>query len=230
MAEHTAGRGTPSIAAPRRTRAVAVPIGTLAVASACWIVSLRQMSGMDQGPATELGTVVSFLALWTPMMAAMMLPAALPAVARFATDNQRATAGVEFVAAYVAVWTAVGIAAFALYRAHGAVAAGTLTIAAGLYELSPVKRECRRRCREHVRSGVEFGTYCVGSSVGLMVALLALGVMSVTWTAVIAAVVFVQKLLPPRGALDATVALGLVGLGTLVALVPAHVPGLSLPM
>lgn len=230
MTEHTAAGHTPSSAGRRRMRAVATPIGTLAVASACWLVSLRQMSGMDMGPATELGALASFLGLWTPMMAAMMLPAALPAVARFTTDNPRATAGVEFVAAYVAVWTAMGVAAFALYRAHGEVAAGALTIAAGLYELTPVKRECRRRCRERLRSGVEFGTYCVGSSAGLMVALLALGVMSVTWMAVIAALVFVQKLLPPRVELDVTVALGLVGLGAFVALAPASVPGLSLPM
>jgi predicted metal-binding integral membrane protein DUF2182 len=58
---------------------------------------------------------------------------------------------------------------------------------AGLYELTPLKRNCRRRCRERVRSGFEFGLYCVGSSAGLMVMLVALGVMSVTLMAVVAA-------------------------------------------
>jgi predicted metal-binding membrane protein len=230
MIEHTVARDVRSDAVRRRLGAVAAPIGTLAVAGACWVVSLRQMSGMDMGPATELGALASFLGLWAPMMAAMMLPAALPAVARFTKDNPRMTTGVVFVATYVAVWTAVGLAVFALYRAHGEVAAGALTVAAGLYELTPVKRECRRRCRERLRSGLEFGTYCVGSSVGLMVALLALGVMSVTWMAVIAALVFIQKALRPRVALDATVALGLVALGALVALAPGAVPGLAIPM
>jgi predicted metal-binding membrane protein len=123
-----------------------------------------------------------------------------------------------------------GVAVFALYRAHGGTAAGVLTIAAGIYELTPVKRECRRRCRARLRSGFEFGAYCVGSSVGLMVALLALGAMSVTWMGLVAALVFVQKIVPPRVVLDVTVALGLVALGALVALAPDAVPGLALPM
>jgi len=50
--------------------------------------------------------------------------------------------------------------------------AGALTVAAGLYELTPLKRECRRQCRESLRSGFTFGLYCLGSSIGLMVMLL----------------------------------------------------------
>lgn len=53
-----------------------------------------------------------------------------------------------------------------------------MTIAAGAYEFTPLKRHHRRRCREDVRSGLQFGLYCVGSSIGLMVMLVALGVMS----------------------------------------------------
>ena len=51
-----------------------MPIATLGVAAVAWVVTLRQMNGMDMGGATELGSLVSFLALWVPMMAAMMLP------------------------------------------------------------------------------------------------------------------------------------------------------------
>src|SRR5207249_3809065 len=80
--------------------------------------------------------------------------------------------------------------------------AGTLTIAAGVYELTPLKRECRRRCHRAVRSGFQFGFYCFGSSIGLMLILLAVGVMSVTWMAVVAALVVAQKLLPPRASID----------------------------
>jgi predicted metal-binding membrane protein len=71
-----------------------------------------------------------------------------------------------------------------------------MVIAAGAYELTPLKRHFRRRCREDVRSGFTFGLFCVGSCLGLMVALLALGVMSLTWMSVIAALVLAQKLLP----------------------------------
>ena len=62
-----------------RSRTAFVPAATLAVAGVAWVVTLRQMSGMDMGGATELGSLASFVALWVPMMAAMMLPGAVPA-------------------------------------------------------------------------------------------------------------------------------------------------------
>ena len=91
-----------------------------------------------------------------------------------------------------------------------------MTILAGLYELTPLKRACRERCRERVRSGARFGVYCVGSSVGLMVMLLALGVMSVTLMVAVAAIVLAQKLLPPRPFLDAALAVAIVAFGVVV--------------
>jgi predicted metal-binding membrane protein len=135
-----------------------------------------------------------------------------------------------FVGSYLAVWTLVGLAVYPLYRPHGAVAAGVVAIAAGVYELTPVKQYCRRRCREGVRSGFGFGLYCVGSSIGLMLMLVALGVMSVTWMAVIAVLVLAQKLLPPKLAIDLPLALAIVGLGILIVLAPSSVPGLTPPM
>jgi predicted metal-binding membrane protein len=181
----------------------------LGLAEACWVVAVRQMSGMDMGAATELGSLGFFVAAWVPMMAAMMLPGAVPAAARV----RGALAVPFFAGSYLAVWTAIGLAVYAVYRPHGAAVAGALTIAAGLYELTPLKDHCRRRCRESVRSGFEFGVWCVGSSIGLMVVLLALGAMSVTWMALVAVLVLAQKLLPPRAALDVPVALAIVALG-----------------
>ena len=183
----------------------------LGVAAAAWVVAIEQMRGMDMGAATELGSPAFFVAVWVPMMAAMMLPGAVRAVSRV-----DALVVPFFAASYLAVWTVVGLAIYALYRPHGALAAGALTIAAGLYELTPLKRHCRRRCRERVRSGFEFGLDCVGSSIGLMAVLVALGAMSITWMAVVAVLVLVQKLLPPRASLDVPVALAIVGLGILV--------------
>jgi predicted metal-binding membrane protein len=110
-----------------------------------------------------------------------------------------------------------GVAVYALYRPHGSLVAGALTIGAGLYELTPLKRECRRRCRESVRSGVEFGVYCVGSSIGLMVMLLALGVMSLTWMSLTAVLVLIQKVLPDHPTIDVPVAVAIVALGIAVA-------------
>jgi len=97
---------------------------------------------------------------------------------------------------YLAVWTLVGVVMYVLYRPHGTFAAGAVAIAAGLYEFTPLKRRFRRCCRASVRSGFEFGLYCVGSSIGLMLVLVALDVMSVTWMSAIAVLVLVQKLLP----------------------------------
>ena len=102
----------------------------------------------------------------------------------------------SFVGSYLAVWTLVGSRCTRCTGRTGPLAAGAVVIAAGVYELTPLKQHFRRRCREGARSGLGFGLCCVGSSIGLMLMLLALGVMSVTWMSVIAVVVLAQKLLP----------------------------------
>jgi predicted metal-binding membrane protein len=188
------------------------------------------MNGMDMGTATGLGSFAFFVALWVSMMAAMMLPGATPAVLRRAHASGRVRAAPLFVASYLAVWTLVGIVVYAVYRPHGSFAVGAVAIAAGLYELTPLKRDCRRRCREDVRSGFEFGFYCVGSSIGLMLMLVALGIMSITWMSVIAILILAQKLLPPRPTIDVSLALAIVGLGIVSIVAPSSVPGLTLPM
>jgi predicted metal-binding membrane protein len=203
---------------------------TLGLAAASWVVAVHQMNGMDMGVATEVGSFAFFVAAWVPMMAAMMLPGAVPAVSSFIRIDGRALAAPLFVGSYVAVWTVVGLAVYALYQPHGTFVAGALTVAAGVYELTPLKRGCRRRCRESVRSGFEFGIYCVGSSIGLMVMLLALGVVSITWMCVVAALVLAQKLLPPRALIDTPLALTIVAMGILVVVTPSSIPGLTTTM
>jgi predicted metal-binding membrane protein len=210
----------PTSAAP----AVAVT-ATFGLAAACWVIAIRQMHGMDMGPATELGTFGFFIAAWVSMMGAMMLPAATPALARHVRGVGLRSAPL-FVASYLAVWGVVGLVVYALYRTHGTTVAGTVVIAAGLYELTPVKRHFRHRCQERVRDGLDFGLCCVGSSIGLMAMLVALGVMSGTWMSVIAVVVLVQKLMPPRAAVDVALASAIVGLGVLIILAPSAAPGL----
>ena len=207
------------------TRATAF-IATLGVAAVAWVIAVQQMDGMDMGVATDLGSFAFFIAVWIAMMAAMMLPAAVPAVSSFARATGRALAAPVFAGSYLTVWTLFGVVVYALYQPHGVVVAGALTIAAGVYELTPLKRACRRRCRSSVGSGFEFGAYCVGSSIGLMVMLVALGAMSVTWMVAIAALVLAQKLLPPKAFLDVPVAVAIVTLGLLVAITPTSVPGL----
>jgi predicted metal-binding membrane protein len=184
-----------------RTAAPAAAVtATLGLAAAFWVAALRQMNGMDMGAATRLGSFEVFMALWVSMMAAMMLPGVAPAVLRRAHAD--------------------GVRAVPLF----------VVIAAGVYEFTRLKQDCRRRCRERVRSGFEFGLYCVGSSIGLMLMLVALGLMSVTWMSVISVLVLAQKLLPPRAAIDVPLALAIVGLGILIVVAPSWVPGLMPPM
>src|SRR6266705_3472535 len=100
-----------------RTAAAATALtATLGLAAASWIVAIRQMNGMDMGVATQLGSFAFFVALWVPMMAAMMLPGAAAAVSRRARASGRVLAVPLFVGSYLAVWTLVGVAVYALYR------------------------------------------------------------------------------------------------------------------
>jgi predicted metal-binding membrane protein len=82
------------------------------------------------------------------------------------------------VGSYLTVWMLVGVAIYVLDRPHGTFAAGVVVIAAGGYEMTPLKRHFRWCCRESTRSGLGFGTYCVGSSIGLMAMLVVLGLTS----------------------------------------------------
>ena len=209
-----------------RTGATAVAlVATIGIATASWVFAVRQMNGMDMGVATPLGSFAFFIGLWAAMMAAMMLPGAVPAVLRRARAG-----GVRavplFVGSYLAVWTLIGLAVFALYRPHASFVAGLVVIAAGLYELTPLKRDFRRRCRESAGSGFEYGLCCAGSSLGLMLMFVALSVMSVTWMVAIAVIVLAQKLRPSNAVIDVPLALAIVGLGILICVVPSSIPGL----
>ncbi|HUC15969.1 MAG TPA: DUF2182 domain-containing protein [Acidimicrobiales bacterium] len=201
-------------------------VTTVGFSAAAWVVAVGQMNGMDMGVATRVGSFGSFLVLWVAMMAAMMLPGAAPAVLRGARADGRVGSAPLFVGSYLFVWTLAGLGVFTLYGPHGSMAAGVFTVMAGFYELTPLKRYFRQRCRASIRSGFEFGFCCLGSSIGLMLMLLALGAMSVTWMTAIAVVAGAQKLVPARAAIDAPLALLIVGFGALVLIAPSAVPGL----
>jgi len=209
--------------------AVAVA-STLGLAGASWIIAIRQMDGMDMGVATTLGSFKFFLPLWVSMMAAMMLPGAAPAVLRRTYTSARVSSAPLFVLSYLAIWALVGIVVYLLYRPHGVLLAAAVAIAAGVYEFTPLKQRFRHGCRTSIRSGFEFGLYCVGSSIGLMLMLVALGVMSVMWMSVISVLILAQKLLPGKALIDVPVGLAIIGLGILILIAPASVPGLSPPM
>jgi predicted metal-binding membrane protein len=203
---------------------------TLVLAITCWVAAIWQMKGMDMGVATRLGSFGFFIGVWAAMMAAMMLPGAVPAVLGRAHTGAGVRVVPVFVASYLAVWVLAGVVVYVLYRPHGTLAAGAIVFAAGAYEFTPLKQAFRRRCRESVRSGLEFGLCCTGSSIGLMLILVAVDAMSVIWMLMIAVIVGAQKLLPEREAIDVPLALGIIGLGIWIVVAPSSVPGLVQPM
>ena len=162
-----------------------------------------------------------------------------------------------FTAGYVAAWTAYGLAVYGAYRlvaAHrpaalawdrqGPLVAGAAVALAGAYQLTPLKRACLRHCRTPlafvmhrwrpgpagaVAMGLEHGAWCLGCCIGLMLALLAVGVMSLGWMAVAAAAIFAEKVLPFGARLTVPIAVCLLALGTLIAVAPERTPGLTQP-
>jgi len=222
-----------------------------------WILALRLMDGMDMGPGTELGSFGSFLAVWASMMAAMMLPAALPTVlsvdrsARSRGGRAPLAGSLLFVGSYLALWVLVGVAAYLLDQAVRAVGPGFLTwdaggryvaggavVAAGLYQLTPLKRAFLRRCREAgeqataspVLAGLCYGRNCVGCSGGLILVLFAVGVMSVFWMVAVTVLIVLERTAPIGERFVAPIALLLLALGLWIAVAPASVPGLTVPM
>jgi predicted metal-binding membrane protein len=128
-----------------------------------------------------------------PLMAAMMLPGALPAAVRCARASGRLLAAPLFAGSYLVVWTLVGLAIYVLYTPPAPAVAAALIVAAVLYEFTPLTRAFRRRCRAERRSGVRFGGWCVGSSLGLMAVLVALDPMSLPLMAAVGAIALIQK-------------------------------------
>ena len=199
--------------APPPASAVAATLATVALSVVGWVVTIPRMSRMDMGVASTLGSFPFFLSVWVPMMAAMMLPAVALSALRLAGSDRAALDIPRFVGSYLCVWVLFGVLVFTLYRPHGIATAGAITIAAGAYELTPMKRRFREMCRDRSSSGLSLGLCCVGSSVGLMLMMVAYGVMSLEWMAGIAGVVLLQKLVPPRALIDVPVALAIIGFG-----------------
>lgn len=233
----------------------AIAASLFGAALVAWIVAVERMRGMDAGPGTDLGALGWYVGIWVTMMAAMMLPSAAPTVLMFSRLRPGGHTWV-FVLGYLLAWTGYGLAAYAVYRGirasapsfvgwddRGPWVAGGALAAAGLYQLTPLKAACLRHCRSPLhfllhgrpgalgalRTGIEHGGYCVGCCTGLMLALFALGVMSLFWMGVVAAVILVEKALPGGEAFARLVAVVLVALGIWVAAWPASVPGLKQP-
>jgi predicted metal-binding membrane protein len=231
----------------------------LALAGLAWWSTADRMAGMDAGPGTDLGALGWFLGVWVVMMAAMMFPSMAPTAALYARMTRRRGLDqpLLFTASYLLVWGTVGLLAYGVFElgrslfgdvlawhAGGRWVAGGVLALTAVYELTPLKNACLAHCqsplgfllghwRDGRRGAVEMGArhavWCLGCCAGLMVALFALGVMSLTWMVLVAALIALEKTLPWPRAVTWGIAGLLLVLAVGVLAVPHDVPGLVVP-
>ncbi|MEA2317926.1 MAG: hypothetical protein QOD44_2115, partial [Solirubrobacteraceae bacterium] len=241
------GLGPAFAAARGRLALIAV---LFVAAGVAWWSTAHRMQGMDAGPGTDVGALGWFVGVWVVMMAAMMFPSVSPTVALYARMARgRWPAGPAlFTAGYLVTWTAAGVAAWGVFAGGRALlgdqlawdgagrwlAGGTL-VAAALYEVTPLKDVCLAKCRSPLAfllgswrdglrgafgMGARHGAWCVGCCWALMAALFALGVMSLAWMAVVAALIALEKTLPWRRTVTYGTAAALLVLGVLLLVAP----------
>ena len=181
--------------------------------------------GIGFGP---VDMVLMFL-MWAVMMVGMMVPSAAPLILAFANINRRRrevgnpyVPTVIFLSGYLLVWAGFSVAATAAQIAlvlailasssvDSSLIGGVLLLAAGAFQLSPLKSVCLRHCRTPVGfitndwregrlgallMGLHHGGYCLGCCWALMGLLFLLGVMNLLWIAALAAFVLVEKVVP----------------------------------
>jgi predicted metal-binding membrane protein len=209
------GRAESEISPPALTVLAFLALAAVAWASMIW--QSRSTAGMAMGPES----LESFAASWVVMMAAMMLPSAMPLVLEFAGNSQgrrgwQAATGVLGLT-YLSMWLAFGLIchvvrnAFPMSVPDQGLVGGVALVLAGLYGLSPIKRASEARCRElcalhgplpfnlmrsAVAVGAKYGLSCVGCSAALMVAMVMIGMSSLSWIVILSGVVLVYKLAP----------------------------------
>jgi predicted metal-binding membrane protein len=234
----------------------------LGLAAAAWGLLVWQATHADammaMRPTMGIGAGL-WLAIWVAMMIAIMFPTAAPMILVFgqvhATRRQRERPFVPtwvFVAAYILVWTLTGAVAYAVAVAAERLAAqspwlmanagrlgGLVLVAAGLYQLSPLKQVCLARCRSPLafvmgswrdgyggafRMGLEHGFYCLGCCWLLFVILFPLGMLNIAALAALTLLIFAEKSLPFGQRIRQLAALALIAYGLLEVALPGVLP------
>jgi predicted metal-binding membrane protein len=217
---------------------VAIVAALAGLVALCWLYlfsEATQMAAMDRDmvmPPKGAADLLVLLAMWWIMMIGMMLPSAAPMILTFAAINrgrrarrQPYTPTALFASGYLLAWGGFSVAAtlvqWALEQASllspmamkttSPLLGGLLFIAAGLYQVTPLKNACLSSCRSPfdfvvnhwrdgaggaLRMGFAHGLYCLGCCWILMALLFAVGAMNLIWVAALAIVVLVEKLFP----------------------------------
>ncbi len=253
---------TGAIAALARRDRLMVAAGLAAITGLAWVYLVSLAAGTDAMQAAAMPALrpwsaadaLLMFAMWAVMMVAMMTPSAAPMILLYAAIAGKSRAQVRpvahsgaFACGYLAVWT--GFSALATGLQWGLEQAallspmmagtsprlgGALLVAAGVYQMTPLKHACLSHCRSPIhfltghwrkgaggafRMGLDHGVYCVGCCWVLMALLFVGGVMNLLWIAALAAFVLLEKVLP-RGVLASRIAGGLLVLGGLWLIVP----------
>ena len=219
------------------------------VSGVCECMRMK-MTGLDNS-AWPAATLLPLFLMWSVMMVAMMLPTALPMVLTFAavTRNRQRVGRpyvptAIFVSGYLAIWTGFSaVAAVGQWLLHrhallspsmattSAILGGMLLIGAGVFQFTPLKRNCLTRCRGTLEfiltrwregrsgaflMGLEHGTFCTGCCWALMALLFVAGVMNLLWVAVLTLLVCLEKILPARARVSFATGIALTGWGVFV--------------
>ena len=229
------GRTSPSSLPPagRRHAAALLAVALAAWAFVAWLALVADPMtqplarlAMPMSTAWRPATVAAVFMMWSVMMAAMMLPSALPMALVFARLSPRGGRApfLAFVGAYLLVWAGFSVVATLLHWALQSaglvspmsmravpVLSGGLLVAAGLYQMTPLKNACLSRCRAPVQflmsewragtwgalvMGLRHGLFCVGCCWALMAVLFAVGIMNLPAVVALALAVGIEKLVP----------------------------------
>lgn len=206
------------------------------------------IGGPDLAPWSPQ-TLLPLSLMWTEMMVAMMLPAVTPLVLLFskvartrADRDQPYVSTAFFVGGYFTVWTMFSlVAALAQWILHGAallspqmtansgIVGGTIFVAAGAFQFTPLKKACLNHCRSPLtflmtewregRTGAflmgwKHGLFCTACCWLLMVLLFAVGVMNLLWITVLAVFALSERISPKAWRLSQISGVILVCFGT----------------
>lgn len=202
----------------------------------------------------------AFIAMWAVMMVGMMFPASAPMILTFSAIQARRRSSERpyvpvsvFAAAYILVWLIFGLLALGFAAGTDVLAersdwlmsnwrriAGGLLVAAGVYQLTPLKHHCLHKCRspvafllEHWRDGwtgaftmgFSHGFYCAGCCWLLFLIIVPLGVMNLVAMGAIGALIFAEKTLPWGDRIAWAAGAGLIAYGGVVLVFPGALPG-----
>jgi predicted metal-binding membrane protein len=234
----------------------------LVLTAAAWALLIWQATHTDammaMSPTMGTGAAL-WLAIWVAMMVAIMFPTAAPMILMFAQvyaakrqHQQPFVPTWVFVSAYLLVWTLMGVLAYAAAVGAEHLAAqsmwvtdnagrlgGIVLLAAGLYQLSALKRVCLANCRSPLafimaswrpgyggafRMGLEHGAFCLGCCWLLFVILFPLGMLNIAALAALSLVIFAEKSLPLGHRIAQLSALVLIAYGLVAVFAPQVLP------